>query len=51
MVELTGDDLSMFSNFEGITRVMPSDYLVTETTIIFLVSPGLRDIKHLQLAL
>jgi N utilization substance protein A len=38
-VELTGDDLSMFSNFEKITHVMPSDYLNTETTIIFLVSP------------
>ena len=38
MVELTGDDLSMFSNFESITHVMPSDYLVTETSIIFLVS-------------
>ncbi len=38
MVELTGDDLSMFSNFEGITHVMPSDYLNTESSIIFLVS-------------
>lgn len=38
MVELTGDDLSMFSNFESITHVMPSDYLNTETSIIFLVS-------------
>lgn len=36
-MELTGDDLSMFSNFEKITHVMPSDYLNTETTIIFLV--------------
>lgn len=38
MVELTGDDLSMFSNFEKVTHVMPSDYLATETSIIFLVS-------------
>lgn len=36
-MELTGDDLSMFSNFERITHVMPSDYLNTESTIIFLV--------------
>ncbi|NYZ73799.1 NusA-like transcription termination signal-binding factor [Candidatus Micrarchaeota archaeon] len=38
MVELTGDDLSMFSNFERITHVMPSDYLASESSIIFLVS-------------
>ncbi len=38
MVELTGDDLNIFSNFERITRVMPSDYLSTETSMIFLVS-------------
>lgn len=37
MVELTEDDLSMFSNFEKITHVMPSDYLSTETSILFLV--------------
>ncbi len=37
-VELTGDDLSMFSNFESVTHVMPSDYLNAETSIIFLVS-------------
>ncbi|MFN7991228.1 MAG: NusA-like transcription termination signal-binding factor [Candidatus Micrarchaeia archaeon] len=36
-MELTGDDLSMFSNFEKITHVMPSDYLNTESSIIFLV--------------
>ncbi len=36
-MELTGDDLSMFSNFEKITHVMPSDYLTTESSIIFLV--------------
>lgn len=38
MVELSGDDLAMFSNFEKITHVMPSDYLSTETSIIFLVN-------------
>jgi NusA-like KH domain protein len=38
MVELTGDDLSMFANFESITKVMPSDYLNSETSIIFLVT-------------
>jgi transcription antitermination factor NusA-like protein len=38
MVELTNDDLSMFSNFERVTHVMPSDYLITETSLIFLVS-------------
>ncbi|MEW6748694.1 MAG: NusA-like transcription termination signal-binding factor [Candidatus Micrarchaeota archaeon] len=37
-MELTGDDLNMFSSFEKVTRVMPSDYLVTESSIIFLVS-------------
>ena len=37
-MELTGDDLNMFSSFERVTRVMPSDYLVTESSIIFLVS-------------
>jgi len=39
MVELNGDDLSMFSNFESITHVMPSDYLATESSLIFLVTP------------
>lgn len=38
MVELTGDDLSMFSNFEKITHVMPSDYLSSDGSIIFLVT-------------
>lgn len=37
MVELTEDDLNMFSNFEKITRVMPTDYLNTENSLIFLV--------------
>lgn len=37
-MELTGDDLNMFSSFERVTRVMPSDYLVTESSIVFLVS-------------
>jgi N utilization substance protein A len=39
MVELTEDDLNMFSNFEKITRVMPKDYLATESSLIFLVEP------------
>lgn len=38
MVELTEDDLTMFSNFEKVTHVMPSDYLATETSILFLVA-------------
>jgi NusA-like KH domain protein len=38
VVELTGDDLNIFSNFERITHVMPSDYLSTESSIVFLVS-------------
>ncbi|MEW6721655.1 MAG: NusA-like transcription termination signal-binding factor [Candidatus Micrarchaeota archaeon] len=37
-MELTGDDLSIFSSFEKVTRVLPSDYLSTEGTMIFLVS-------------
>ena len=41
MVELTEDDLNIFSNFERITRVMPKDYLRTETSLIFLVEPEL----------
>ena len=41
MVELTEDDLNIFSNFEKITRVMPKDYLRTETSLVFLVDPEL----------
>ncbi|MDO8554227.1 MAG: NusA-like transcription termination signal-binding factor [Candidatus Micrarchaeota archaeon] len=37
MVELTNDDLNMFSVFENITRVMPSDYEPSATLLIFLV--------------
>jgi NusA-like KH domain protein len=37
MVELTGEDLKMFSNFERITRVMPKDYLSTPNSLVFLV--------------
>jgi len=37
MVELTGDDLKMFSNFERITRVRPKDYLSTPNSLVFLV--------------
>ncbi len=37
MVELTEDDLNIFSNFEKITRVIPADYVLTETSLVFLV--------------
>lgn len=37
MVELTNDDLNMFSAFEKITRVMPTDYVPGATLLIFLV--------------
>ncbi|MFH1260381.1 MAG: NusA-like transcription termination signal-binding factor [Candidatus Micrarchaeota archaeon] len=37
MVELTEDDLKMFSDFERITHVLPSDYISTESSVIFLV--------------
>ena len=40
MLELTGDDLNIFSSFEKITKIMPSDYLVTENFMIFLVPPA-----------
>jgi len=40
MVELTEDDLNIFASFERITRVMPKDYIRTETTAIFLVDPA-----------
>lgn len=36
-IELSGDDLAIFSNFEKITRVMPSDYLSAENIMVFLV--------------
>ena len=39
MVEFTEDDLTFLSNFEKVTHVMPSDYLSTETLVIFLVAP------------
>ena len=37
MVELTGDDLNIFSNFEKVTHVLPSDYLSTKNSLVFLV--------------
>jgi N utilization substance protein A len=37
-VELSGDDLDIFSNFEKITHIMPSDYLSGATSMVFLVS-------------
>ncbi len=36
-IELTGDDLSIFSSFEKIAHTMPKDYLTTENFMIFLV--------------
>ncbi len=38
-MELTGDDLSIFSSFEKITHVMPSDYLSSANSVIFIVDP------------
>jgi NusA-like KH domain protein len=37
VVELTGDDLKYFSEFEKVTQTMPVDYLATDSTLIFLV--------------
>lgn len=37
MLELTGDDLTIFSTFEKISQVMPSDYLTNDDLMIFLV--------------
>jgi len=37
LVELTNDDLNMFSAFEKITHVMPTDYEPSPTMIVFLV--------------
>jgi NusA-like KH domain protein len=36
-LELSGDDLDIFVNFEKITRVMPSNYLSGASSMIFLV--------------
>ena len=36
-MELTGEDLNFFSEFERITRVMPKDYYSADDTIVFLV--------------
>lgn len=41
MVELTEDDLSIFSNFEKITHVMPSDYVLADSLMVFLVNMSL----------
>lgn len=38
MVEITGDELSYFSKFEQITKVMPVDFVSSEDTLIFLVA-------------
>jgi len=39
MVEFTEDDLKIFSSFERVTRTMPTDYISTESSLVFLVSP------------
>lgn len=36
-IELSGDDLNIFANFDKITHIMPSDYLSTDNSMIFLV--------------
>ncbi|MBI5224028.1 NusA-like transcription termination signal-binding factor [Candidatus Micrarchaeota archaeon] len=40
MIELSAKDLSIITNFEKITRIMPSDYVETENFMIFLVPPN-----------
>ena len=37
MVELNQEDIYYFSQFEKISKVMPSDYMQTESSIFFLV--------------
>ncbi len=37
-MELNEDDLKVFSSFEKITHVMPSDYIATPSSLVFLVS-------------
>ncbi|MFH1684813.1 MAG: NusA-like transcription termination signal-binding factor [Candidatus Micrarchaeota archaeon] len=37
-MELNEDDLKVFSSFENITHVMPSDYIATPSSLVFLVS-------------
>ncbi len=37
MVELNEDDLKMFSSFERVTHVMPTDYVSTASSLVFLV--------------
>lgn len=39
MVELNEDDLKIFSSFERITHVMPTDYVATASSLVFLVTP------------
>lgn len=38
MVELNEDDLKIFSTFEKITHVMPTDYVISSSSLVFLVS-------------
>ena len=38
MVELNEDDLKIFSSFEKITHVMPTDYVASASSLVFLVN-------------
>ena len=38
-MELTEKELSYFSIFEEITKIMPSDFVESETSIVFIVEP------------
>ena len=38
MVELNEDDLKIFSTFEKITHVMPTDYVASPSSLVFLVT-------------
>ena len=37
-MELTGEDLNIFSEFEKVTSVMPKDYYKSENLVVFLVA-------------
>ncbi|HLD59426.1 MAG TPA: NusA-like transcription termination signal-binding factor [Candidatus Bilamarchaeaceae archaeon] len=45
-MELTGEDLNFFSEFERIVRVMPRDYYLSDSLLVFLV-----DLKYLGKAI
>lgn len=38
MVELNEDDLKIFSTFEELTHVMPTDYVASPSSLVFLVN-------------